>query len=167
MTTDRTAHWTAKLGESRSALFEFLEGLSPEQWQTPVFSEGDTWTIQSVLAHLVENERGMSIHVHKIRKGEPTVPDDFDLTRWNAGVNKRVGNVTPQELMKRAVATRAKTLEVMRSLEEDEWALTGRHPSRGEISVEQYYETMAAHELGHLDDMRRALAQADATGKAV
>ena len=138
-----------------------LNGLSPEQWQTTVFAEGDTWTVATVLAHLVESERGMSIHVHKIRKGEATIPDDFDLERWNAGLTRRTGDVhlrtaiAPGELMANAEATRAKTLEVMDSLEDSEWALTGRHASRGEITIDQYYETIYVHEVGHLEGYSR------------
>ena len=59
--------------------------------------------------------------------------------------------------MANAEATRAKTLEVMESLEDEEWALTGRHASRGEITIDQYYETIHAHEVGHLGDIRTAL----------
>ena len=157
MSVERKAQLTQKLNESRTALFELLNSLSPEQWRTPVFSEGDTWTVATVLAHLVESERGMSIHVHKIRKGEATIAADFDLERWNAGLVRRTGDVVPEELMANAVATRAKTLEVMNSLDDSEWELTGRHPSRGEISVAQYYETVHAHEVDHLRDLRAAL----------
>ncbi len=157
---DRKAYWTQKLAESRAALQEVLNSLTPEQWQTPVFSEGDVWTVATVVGHLVENERGMSIHVHKIRKGEPTVPEGFDLERWNAGVKERMGEPTPQELLAAMEQTRARTLAVMESLQEEEWALTGRHPSRGVITVEQYYETMHLHELAHTEDIRRALAAA-------
>ena len=157
MSAERRAHWAQKLSESRSALFELLDSLSPEQWQTPVFTEGDTWTVGAVLGHLVENERGMSIHVHKIRNGEATIAEDFDLERWNAGGARRVGNIAPPELKDNAVAVRARTLEVMHSLDDNEWELTGRHPSRGEISVAQYYETIHAHEVGHLRDLQAAL----------
>ena len=157
MLAERRDHWKEKLSESREALFALLNSLSPEQWQTTVFAEGDTWTVATVLAHLVESERGMSIHVHKIRKGEATLPDDFDLERWNAGLTRRTGDIAPEELMANAAVTRAKTLEVMDSLEEGEWALTGRHASRGEITVDQYYETIHAHEVGHLGDIRTAL----------
>ena len=157
MSGERRAHWKEKLGESREALFELLNGLSPEEWQATVFAEGDTWTVATVLAHLVESERGMSIHVHKIRKGEATIAEDFDLEHWNAGLTWRTGDVAPEKLMANAVATRVKTLEVMDSLEDSEWELTGRHPSRGEITVNQYYETIHAHEVGHLQDIRAAL----------
>ena len=157
MSAERKALWKRKLDESRTALFQLLNSLSTEQWQTTVFAEGDTWTVATVLAHLVESERGMSIHVHKIRKGEATIADDFDLERWNAGLTRRTGDVAPEELMANAVATRARTLDVMDSLDEREWELTGRHPSRGEISIAQYYETIHAHEVGHLRDIREAM----------
>ncbi len=157
MSAERSAQWKRKLSESREALFELLRGLAPEQWQATVFAEGETWTVATVLAHLVESERGMSIHVHRIRKGEETVPEDFDLERWNAGLIRRTGDVSPEELMANAVSTRAKTLEVMESLDDGEWELTGRHASRGEITVAQYYETIHAHEVGHLGDIRAAL----------
>ena len=159
MSTERRDYWKEKLSQSREALFTLLNGLSPEQWRTTVFAEGNTWTVATVLAHLVESERGMSIHVHKIRKGEATIPDDFDLERWNAGLTRRTGDTSPEELMANADATRAKTLEVMDSLEDGEWALTGRHASRGEITIDQYYETIHAHEVGHLEDIRAALCE--------
>lgn len=159
MSTERKAHWTRRLEESRAALFDLLNSLTPEQWRTPVFSEGDAWTAATVLAHLVESERGMSIQVHKIRKGEATIPDDFDLERWNAGLVRRTGDVAPDDLLAAAVDTRARTLDVMASLGDDDWDLTGRHPSRGEITISQYYETIHAHELGHLKDLQKALGR--------
>ena len=53
MSAKRKDHWKEKLSESREALFALLNGLSAEQWQATVFAEGDTWTVATVLAHLV------------------------------------------------------------------------------------------------------------------
>ena len=158
MSEQKSSHWQQKLSESRRELFAFLHSLEPDQWTTPVFSEGEPWTVKTVVSHLLDSERGMSIQVHKIRKGEATVPPDFDLARWNGGVKKRIGDLTPAELISALEATRAKTLEVMTSLREEEWALSGRHPSRGIITVEQYYETIYGHERAHLADMRGVIA---------
>ena len=99
MTEDKRDHWQQKLAESRAALLTLLQALSEEQWQTAVFSEGNTWTVMTVVSHLLDSERGMSIQVHKIRKGEETIPPDFDLARWNANVEKLVGDLTPAELI--------------------------------------------------------------------
>lgn len=149
--------WKDKLAQSRADLLTLLSSLTPEQWGTVVFSEGDRWTIHTVVSHLVDSERGMSIQVHKIRKGEETVPEGFDLQRWNAGVKKRIGDASATDLLAALSNTRAKTLEVMDSLQEHEWSLQGRHPSRGMITVEQYYETIHGHEIIHARDIRAAL----------
>ncbi|MEZ4859807.1 MAG: DinB family protein [Caldilineaceae bacterium] len=159
MSASKCADWQEKLAASRQALLALLNSLQPEQWETPVFSEGDTWTVTTVVSHLIDGERGMSIQVHKIRKGEETVPANFDLARWNAGVKKRMGNPSPAELLSGLEATRTKTLEGMNSLSDTEWALTGRHPARGMITIEQYYETIHGHELSHAADIRQAMGQ--------
>jgi hypothetical protein len=99
----------------------------------------------------------MSIQIHKTRKGEPTVPEGFDINRWNAGVKKRIGDLSPAELLATLDSTRAKTLEGLASLQDAEWALTGRHPARGIITIEQYYETIAAHDRAHAQDIKQAL----------
>jgi uncharacterized protein (TIGR03083 family) len=149
--------WTERLGAARRQLLDVLQALEPAQWQTAVFSEGEPWTVTTVVSHLTDSERGMSIQVHKIRKGEETVPEGFDLNRWNAGVKKRIGEPSPEELLSLLAATRAKTLEVMSTLKDEEWTLTGRHPSRGIITIEQYYETIAGHEATHAQDIQKAL----------
>lgn len=158
MSADRKIQWQQKLAESRAALITLLNALQPNQWDQPVFSEGEPWTVTTVVSHLLDSERGMSIQIHKTRKGEETVPPDFDINRWNAGVQKRVGNLSPAELLAGLATTRTKTIEVMNSLQDEDWARTGRHPARGIITIEQYYETIYGHELSHVEDIKRALA---------
>ncbi len=158
MSVDQKSEWQQKLAESRAALLALLHALQPEQWTQPVFSEGDTWTVTTVVSHLLDSERGMSIQIHKTRKGEETIPEGFDINRWNAGVQKRVGNLSPAELLAGLAATRTKTLEVMNSLQDADWARVGRHPTRGLITIAQYYETIHGHELSHAADIKQALA---------
>jgi hypothetical protein len=68
-----------------------------------------------------------------------------------------MGAPAPEELLSALEATRTKTLEVMSTLKDEEWSLTGRHPSRGIITIEQYYETIAGHETTHAQDIQKAL----------
>lgn len=156
--TTKKEQWHEKLNQARQQLLALLQTLSPEQWEQKVFSENAAWTINTIVSHILEAERGMSIQVHKTRKGEPTIPEGFDLERWNAGTQKRMGQLSPDELLAALATTRAKTLEVLGSLRDEEWMLTGRHPSRGLITIEQYYETIAAHDRQHTQDIRAALA---------
>ena len=154
---NKVEHWQEQLTQSRSALKQVLAGLSAEQWQTKVYGEGQDWTVQDMVSHLVDSEAGMSIHVYKIRKGRETIPEDFDLTQWNAGVVERTGETTPAELDQRLDETRARLLEGLATLNDDEWSLTGRHPLRGIITIEQYYETITEHEIQHTEQIKNAL----------
>jgi hypothetical protein len=153
---DKNTHWQQQLAESRAGLLSVLDQLTPEQWGLPVYGEGEDWTIQDVVAHLVDSERGMSIHIYKIRKGRETLPETFDLNQWNAGVRERTGDVTPAQLREGLVGIREKLLEGLATLTGDEWQLTGRHPFRGVITIEQYYETITAHEQMHTDHIKQA-----------
>jgi uncharacterized protein (TIGR03083 family) len=155
----KTEHWQQQLTQSREALKSALAGLSAEQWATPVYGEGQDWTVQDVISHLVDSENGMSIHIYKIRKGRETIPADFDLNRWNAGVRERTGPASPEELRQRLDATRARLLEGLATLTANEWQLTGRHPQRGIITIEQYFETIHEHERLHTNHIRQAVDQ--------
>ena len=145
------------LSEARQELLSYLRSLSPEQWQTQIFSEGSTWTVATAVSHILDAERGMSIQVHKARKSEPTMPEGFDIDRWNAKVEERIGERSPDELLALLDATRVKTLEVLNSLADEDWSKTGRHPSRGVITIEQYYETIVWHDRMHLTDIQKGL----------
>lgn len=157
-TSEQTQRWQEKLNASRQTLLDLLQSLSPEQWEQTVYSEGNHWTVKTVITHLVDSERGMSIHVHKIRKGEETLPPNFDLEQWNAGVADRMGALSQEELLQGLQSTRAKTLDLLNKVTDDEWSLTGRHPARGVITIEQYYETIHGHELIHTADIQKAIA---------
>jgi hypothetical protein len=154
---DKKTELKQKLAQARTDLQSLLASLNEAQWNTPVISEGDTWTVLDIVAHLVENERGMSIHVHKIRQGKETVPEGFDLNQWNAGLKGRMGSPTPTELLENMTQIRARTLEGLDTVQDGEWKLTGRHPFRGLITIEQYYETMARHDTFHANDIKKAL----------
>ena len=157
MSIDKKTQYKQKLARARMRLQNLLTSLSEEQWQTPVIGEDQTWTVLDVVAHLVENEGAMSIHVHKIRQGKETVPEGFDLDKWNAGLKERMENPTSQELLQSLDQTRTRTLAELESLKDEEWSLQGRHPLRGMITVEQYYKTMAMHETWHTNDIEKAL----------
>ena len=81
--------------------------------------------MHTLVGHLIDGERGLSIQIHKIRKDEETLPAGFDLTQWNAGVKQRIGSPTPAELLAGLEATRARTLQGLHSLAEDDWERSG------------------------------------------
>ncbi len=160
MTDNKNEFYKEQISQARTNLIDLLKSLSEEQLQTQVFSEGNTWTVLDIVAHLLENEQAMSVHVHKIRKGRETVPEGFDLEEWNAGLHQRTETRSLAEMLNDMVAAREKTLEVLASIKDNEWALQGRHPLRQTITIEQYYETITGHDSWHIKDIKKALGLA-------
>lgn len=157
MSSEKAKQWKEKLEESQQQLMRLVESLTPEQWNVQVFSEGAQWSVLSTLRHLAESERGMSIQIHKIRKGEPTVPEGFDLERWNSGTDKRMADISRENIVDLLRTTRARTIEVMESLKDEDWSKEGRHPGYGMSSIETYYSIIHGHQLTHVQDIRNAL----------
>ncbi|MCB0195547.1 MAG: DinB family protein [Anaerolineae bacterium] len=160
MSTDKKAMFKSRLAESRNELLELLNALSEEQLTTPVITDGNTWTPLDVVTHLAENERGMSIHVYKVRNGRETVPETFKINDWNAGLKERMGPHSREELIALLNENRDQTLSGLESLEDHEWELTGRHPVQGIITIEQYFETIISHDEEHTADIRKGLGLA-------
>jgi len=52
--------WLAeRLRKEGQKTVAYFSSLTDEQWRNEVYTEGDTWTIRSVLAHFVTSERGL------------------------------------------------------------------------------------------------------------
>ncbi len=74
--SQRTDYLVARLRDKDAALVTFFEVLAPEQWSTPVYTEGPVWTAKDVLAHLVSAERGLTRMIADVVNGGPGVAAD-------------------------------------------------------------------------------------------
>ncbi len=157
MSIEKKMKWKVKLTQTSAEFETLLLSLSEEQLHTPVISEGNTWTPLDIVAHLLENERALSIHVHKIRQKKAPLPEDFDLETWNAGLTERAKPLPLSVLLEKMAETRSRTLEELDTLEEREFYIIGHHPLRGLISIEQYFETIVFHIIWHSDDIKKGL----------
>src|SRR5215212_591156 len=91
-------------GEKFVAIFS---GLHDDQWQMEVYTEGATWTIRNVLAHFVTSERGLVKLFEQIRQGGTGAADDFSIDRYNAAMQARTKEATPQDLLEQYKTIRA------------------------------------------------------------
>ena len=84
----------------------FFETLSPEQWQSDVYTEAETWAVRNVLAHYVTAEKGFLTVFSGIRGGGPGVRDDFDIDRYNASQQRKTMQLSPADLLAEFSAVR-------------------------------------------------------------
>lgn len=146
-----------KLNETRSALMAFLQGLNEAQWDTAVYSEGESWTAADIVRHLTNAESGMTGLIVQWQQGKNPVPPDFDLARYNKSVVNKTKDKTPTELLDLMVTNRSRLLQVIDGLEEEDWQKNGRHGSLKIMTIAEVCHLIADHEATHLKDLQAEL----------
>ena len=139
-------------GEKATAYFAEL---NDEQWQTEVYTEGDTWTIRSILAHFVTSERGLLKLFESVRQGGPGASDDFSIDRYNAHQQEKTKNLTAPELLEQFAEVRAETVKWTSELSQEDLAIEGHHPFMGQVTLAEMLKMIYLHNQLHFRDLRK------------
>jgi len=147
----------ALLERTPLALDALLRGL-PEGWTRSHEGEG-TWNVAEVVAHLIHCERVDWLPRVKIvlKEGEGRVFDALD----------REGNLKESEgrpldaLLEEFARLRAANLVELRAMRlgPADMERRGRHPSQGVVVLRELLAAWAAHDLTHLHQIARVMAQ--------
>jgi hypothetical protein len=137
---------------------QVLAALTEADWRKPVYSsEAGHWTVHDVLAHLADSERGQIGQIRRLVAGERTVPDNFDLARWNRRVVEKRASQPTGELLGEILGAYADLAQLLADLDEADLDKVGRH-SRGDLlSVEDFFRRIADHRAQHAQELRAAL----------
>jgi hypothetical protein len=141
-------------GEKMTSIFS---GLSSDQWAQEIYTEGATWTIRNILSHFVTSERGLIKLFEQIRQGSAGSPDDFSIDRYNASMQERTKEMSPQELLEQYHQVRAHTVSWVSGLSDADLEKTGRHPFLGQTVLREMIKMVYIHNLTHYRDMKKAL----------
>lgn len=141
-------------GEKFSALFA---GLTDEQWQSEVYTEGETWTIRNMLSHFVTSERGLIKLFERIRTTGEGSPEDFSIDRYNAAQQRKTHDLTPQELLEQYKTIRGDSIAWTLSISEADLEKQGRHPFLGMTSIREMIKMLYIHNQLHHRDMKKIL----------
>jgi len=141
-------------GEKFAALFA---GLTDDQWQSEVYTEGETWTLRNVLAHFVTSERGLVKLFERIRQTGEGSSDDFSIDRYNAAQQQKTKELAPQELLEQYKAVRADSVAWTLSISELDLEKQGRHPFIGMTSIREMIKMLYLHNQLHYRDMKKVL----------
>ena len=141
-------------GERMTSIFG---GLETGQWQQEVYTEGTTWTVRNVLSHFVTSERGLVKLFEQIRQGSAGSPDDFSIDRYNAAMQERTKELSPQDLLEQYRQVRTNTVTWVSCLQESDLDITGRHPFMGQTQLREMLKMLYIHNLTHYRDMKKVL----------
>jgi uncharacterized damage-inducible protein DinB len=146
-----------KLKSEGERIVSIFGGLTKDQWNQEVYTEGTTWTIRNVLAHFVTSERGLIKLFEQIRQGGAGSSDDFSIDRYNAAMQERMREMTLQELLEQYRQVRASSVEWVSGLQEGDLEITGRHPFLGQAVIREMIKMLYIHNLTHIRDMKKVL----------
>src|SRR5574341_1596365 len=115
-----------RIAADHAACMGILNGLTTDQWQTPVPSdEGTQWTAKDVLAHIAVSEGGQLGQITRCLAGEVTVPDDFDLNRFNRRSVQKQADRVVADMLKEIEAGHAQVLELLDKVPEADFDKRG------------------------------------------
>jgi len=146
-----------KLKSEGEKFYKLFAGLTDDQWQMEVYTEGETWTLRNVLSHFVTSERGLVKLFERIRTTGEGSPDDFSIDRYNASQQQKTKDITPQELLEQYKEVRADSVAWTLSLEESDLEKQGRHPFIGITSIREMIKMLYLHNQLHYRDMKKVL----------
>ncbi len=111
------------------------------------------WSARMVVHHLADSEAMAYIRLRRLVAEDDPVIQGYDEPEWARRLHYDRPVDTSLAVLR---AVRAASLELLRSLTEDEWARSGTHSESGAYSVERWLRIYAKHSHEHADQIRRA-----------
>ncbi|NIM92281.1 MAG: hypothetical protein GTO18_01000 [Anaerolineales bacterium] len=144
--------------EKHSETWPILEALSPADQEKEVYVKSDvTWTVRDIVAHLADSEVGLLGQAKRVAVGKPSLPEDFDLDRWNRGVVRRTADKSYSDLLKQILEAHHGELQFLQEMDEEVLDLRGRHGSGVNFSVEDFLRRIPQHRWEHTQDISEAI----------
>jgi hypothetical protein len=156
--SDRKTKLRETMEADHAACMAVFRRLTPEQWQQPVPSdEGAQWRARDVLAHVAVSEAGQLGQITRLLDGGVTVPDDFDLHRFNRRSVQKQAEASEADLLGVIERDYAKVLSALEALPEVDLDKAGRHARGDTITVEQFFHRVTEHRRQHAEQVAQAL----------
>src|SRR5512143_3515321 len=146
-----------KLRTEGEKMVSVFSGIQDDQWSQQVYTEGTTWTIRNILSHFVTSERGLIKLFEQIRQGGAGTADDFSIDRYNAAMQERTKELSPQELLEQYKQVRANSVAWVSALNENELEIIGRHPFLEITTIREMIKLLYIHNQTHYRDMKKAM----------
>jgi uncharacterized protein (TIGR03083 family) len=152
-----TAELASKLQVEGEKFSAFFGGLTDEQWKSEIYTEGSTWTIRSILSHLMTAERAFVKLFEDVRGGGQGVSEGFVIDRYNARQQEKTREMSPAELLQAYRDVRAQMVAWVSRLSDAELERQGRHPFLGITTLREMIKMVYVHNQMHYRDIKRVL----------
>jgi hypothetical protein len=127
--------------------------LTPEQIEAPIAP--GKWSVREIVAHLADCELVFSFRLRQVlateNPGPPAAIQPFDQDAWAT----RYANYDLPAGLELFRAARGWNLKLIGGLDPIEFDREGFHPERGLMTFQTIVETMAGHDLNHLQQLQK------------
>lgn len=138
--------WLTQIEETPANLRQAVDGMSPAQLETP-YREGG-WTVRQVVHHLVDSHVNSYVRFRlALTEDEPLVKP-YAEDRWAELPDARTAPLEPSLTMLDALHYRWMLL--LKSLRDEDWKRTFRHPQMGLMTLEKNLALYAWHGRHHV-----------------
>jgi uncharacterized damage-inducible protein DinB len=148
------------LGILRNALASInhiLHDADPQKLHT-LRDGGTGWTVTEVVCHLRDYE---AIFLERVMM--MMTQNMPDLLAYDADKLALDGDYNSQDVAvvyADWVSKRQAYLDYLEDLAEEDWSRTGKHPTRGVMTIQDHLALSAWHDINHLEQMTRILKEA-------
>ena len=150
-----------RLRNEGDRLLALFEALTPDRWQTVIYTDGMNWSIKDVLAHQVSVERKFQFYGQDILNGGEGAPEGFVVNEFNNAEVAGLSDRSVAELLAELRSARQATIDFVGTLAESDFTRRGRHPVFGIISMEEMFKLIYRHNMLHARDIRKATGGTD------
>jgi hypothetical protein len=138
------------------ALRTAIQGLNPQQLDTP-YREGG-WTVRQLVHHLPDSHMNAYIRFKLALTEEDPLIKSYAEDRWASLPDTQSTPVEVSLALLENLHTR--WVELLRSIDPDEWKRTFRHPELGPVSLEKnlaLYSWHGRHHVAHITELRKRM----------
>ncbi len=111
------------------------------------------WSIREIINHLAESDMVMLCRARWIAFEDNPTLVPFDQEKWAAGWAREKEPVA--EALDRLSVLRRSQIRLFRSVPREDFKRTGFHQERGVVTLQEQLETVAGHDLNHLEQIVR------------
>ena len=154
---DTPEYLAGRLADESLKTQEFFNGLTAEQWDIQVYSDGTQWALRQILTHFVSSEVSFNRLIENILQGGEGAPEGFDIDVYNEKKVLQLRDSSITEMIERFDNARQRNIELVSRITADDLLIESRHPFLEMMPLKDMIKLIYRHNQIHQRDMRKKL----------
>lgn len=150
---------SSKLLSEGNKIHTFFGELSKDEFSKEIYSEGETWQIKDILAHLVSADINFLEYFKRLKSSGGGLPEEFDLNTFNNAQVNMMKSSKAKDLLEQFNENRNKMALWVSQLKFEDLELEGIHPAMGKAKLGEMIKMVYLHNILHLRDVKSVLSE--------